>query len=112
EAFGHLGVRLEEGVPGDPEAERALARYLKLVLDLRDAGDQGGLAVAGRLRDAGRAGPEEAVRVGRDCELGHAEVALAGHDPGLELAAPAALTDHEVAEESRLGLAVVNGQSL
>ena len=90
EPLGHLGVRLEEGLGRDLEAQ-GVAAELELLLDRLRALEQLVLAVARGLGNALGLGPDDAVGRDRRAELVVGELALAGDEARLDLAGAAAL---------------------
>ena len=72
-----------------------------------------GLALARGLGDAGRLGPQECCRPldGLAKRLAVEELALARHEPRLELTRAAALAHDEVAQEAGVVAAVVGRQA-
>ena len=99
EALGHLGVGLEERLGRDAEAQagRAPPRSNSLPAELLR------LALARGLGHALRRCPENAVRARRGLDERVAvEVALAGHEPRLELPGAPPLAHDEVAQEARV----------
>ena len=105
--LGHLGVGLEERLGRDQEVEVA-----DLVVQLRAAGEQHGLAALGGLAEPLGLRPEQPVAGHRVDQRVDVELAGRGDEADLELAAAAALAHDEVAQEAALVAPVPRAEAL